>query len=98
MTTSLLAVGCERRLFHVWKQKNTIHLIVLHTIPSLHRWATNTILVLGRPQLSHLKNEGVGPDDLEGSLLTPTIKLKKSFKQSRGSQNKRKVGGEILFF
>lgn len=64
MTTSLLAVGCERRLFHVWEQKNIINLIVLHTIPSLHRWATNTILVLWRPQLSRLKNEGVGSDDL----------------------------------
>lgn len=48
----------------MWEQKTIINFIVLHTIPSLHRWATDTILVLWRPQLSHLKNEGVGPDGL----------------------------------
>lgn len=62
--SSLLRMGPRGDCFIVWEQKNIVNLIVLHTVPALYCWATNEILVhLWRPQLSHLKNEGVGPGD-----------------------------------
>lgn len=59
--SSMLGMGLMGNCFIVWEQKNIINLIVLHTVTALYCWATNEILVLlWRPQLSHLKNEGVG--------------------------------------
>lgn len=97
VTPPLLGMGSGDG-FVVWEQKNIMSANVLHTIPARCRWAANEIgSSSGSLCVLIWKMKGLDPVIPEVPFWSQQCELKKSFKQFRRSQNKRKVGRKYAF-